>query len=314
MDLLIPILFFAALMSAISYVGYRYYARPARYYEQLGTTLVGDSDKTYIGLPLQPNAVVKLIQQVGEKVPVSPADVALTRRFLIGAGYRSDAAVRTFYGLKVVSALFVLVVALALRDYIPLAPIVRILIVIALTFAGYWLPTLILDHRLSKRQEELRYGLPDALDLMTICVEAGLGLDQAVLKVSEELKDTHPDIADEFGLVTLEMQAGKARSESLRNLAERTGESELRKLVAILVQTDRFGTSMGESLRTHSDYMRVRRRQEAEERANKVGVKLVFPIFFCILPAMLVIVAGPGLLQIVKHLFPMMRQFSEMNR
>jgi len=109
--------------------------------------------------------------------------------------------------------------------------------------------------------------------------------------------------------VNLEMRAGKRRSEALRNLAERTGESELQKLVAILVQTDRFGTSMGDSLRSHSEFLRVRRRQEAEERAGKVGVKLVFPIFFFILPAMLVVAAGPGLLQVFKYLFPMMKSF-----
>ena len=109
--------------------------------------------------------------------------------------------------------------------------------------------------------------------------------------------------------MTLEMRAGKRRAEALRNLADRTGENELSKLVAILIQTDRFGTSMAESLRTHSDFMRVRRKQEAEERANKVGVKLVFPIFFFILPAMLLVAAGPGLLQVFKYLFPMMRQF-----
>jgi len=108
--------------------------------------------------------------------------------------------------------------------------------------------------------------------------------------------------------VTLEMRAGKRRSDALRNLAERTGEGELRKLVAILIQSDRFGTSMGDSLRTHSDYLRTRRRQEAEERAGKVGVKLVFPIFFFILPSMLIVAAGPGLLQVFKQLFPMMRQ------
>jgi tight adherence protein C len=212
-----------------------------------------------------------------------------------------------------VSGLVLLAIAFWFKDYIPLAPIVRILLAAAAGYAGYALPNFILEHLVSKRQEELKYALPDALDLMTVCVESGLGLDQAVLKVSEELAITHKDISEEFGLVTLEMQAGKSRSEALRNLSERTGEAELRKLVAILIQTDRFGTSMAESLRTHSDYMRVRRRQEAEERANKVGVKLVFPIFFCILPAMLVVVAGPGLLQIVKHLFPMMRKFSEMN-
>jgi len=109
----------------------------------------------------------------------------------------------------------------------------------------------------------------------------------------------------------LEMRAGKRRIDALRNLAERTGESELRKLVAILVQTDRFGTSIADSLRTHSDFMRVRRKQEAEERAGKVGVKLVFPIFFFILPAMLIVAAGPGILQLFKHLFPMMKTYAQ---
>jgi len=115
-------------------------------------------------------------------------------------------------------------------------------------------------------------------------------------------------LSEDLSLVTLEMRAGKRRSEALKNLAERTGEAELRKLVAILVQNDRFGTSMGESLRTHSDFLRSRRRQDAEERAGKVGVKLVFPIFFFILPSMLVVAAGPGILQIFKSLFPMMKQ------
>jgi tight adherence protein C len=183
--------------------------------------------------------------------------------------------------------------------------------VIGAGFAGFALPSLVLDRLVSKRQEELKFALPDALDLMVVCVEAGLGLDQAILKISEELHVTHKEIAEEFGLVTLEMQAGKSRSDSLRNLAERTGEAELRKLIAILIQTDRFGTSMGESLRTHSDFLRVRRQQEAEERANKVGVKLVFPIFFCIMPAMMLVTAGPGLLQIIKQLFPMMKSFSQ---
>jgi tight adherence protein C len=313
MELLIPALFFALLMGAITYVGHRHYARPARYYEQLGTTAV--ETNPYAGLQeSQPGVIVRLIRQVGEQVPINPSDAALTRRYLIAAGYRSDAAIRTLYGIKVVSALLVLLVVFSLRDYVPVAPIFRWLLIGGAAFGGFALPNFILEHLVTRRQEELKYALPDALDLMTVCVEAGLGLDQAVLKVSEELRITHKDLAEEFGLVTLEMQAGKSRSEALRNLADRTGETELRKLVAILVQTDRFGTSMAESLRTHSDFMRVKRRQEAEERANKVGVKLVFPIFFCILPAMLVVVAGPGLLQITKHLFPMMRQFSEMNQ
>jgi tight adherence protein C len=159
------------------------------------------------------------------------------------------------------------------------------------------------------RHERLRFGLPDALDLMVISVEAGLGLDQAIQYVGKELAITHKDISEELALVNLEMRAGKRRPDALHNLADRTGEPELRKLVAILVQTDKFGTSIADSLRTHSDFMRVRRRQEAEERAGKVGVKLVFPIFFLILPAMLIVAAGPGLLQIFKYLFPMMKNF-----
>jgi tight adherence protein C len=166
-----------------------------------------------------------------------------------------------------------------------------------------------LEHLVSVRQEKLRMSLPDALDLMVVCVEAGLGLDQAIRNVSEELRMTHKEISEELGLVTLEMRAGKRRSEALKNLADRTGEPELRKLIAILIQADRFGTSIAESLRTHSDFMRVRRRQDAEERAGKVGVKLVFPIFFFILPSMLVVAAGPGLLQVFKYLFPLMREF-----
>jgi tight adherence protein C len=138
-----------------------------------------------------------------------------------------------------------------------------------------------------------------------------LGLDQAIQHVSRELAPTHKEVAEDLGLVTLEMRAGKRRADALRNLADRTDEPEIRKLVAILIQNDRFGTSMAESLRTHSDFMRVRRRQDAEERAGKVGVKLVFPIFFFILPSMLIVAAGPGLLQVFKNLFPMMRNFGK---
>ncbi len=197
------------------------------------------------------------------------------------------------------------------RNAITSNPVLRIVLVIAAAVAGYFVPTLFLERMVKSRQERLRLGLPDALDLMVVCVEAGLGLDQAIRNVSQELRITHKDISEELGLVTLEMRAGKRRADALRNLADRTGEPELRKLVAILVQADRFGTSIGESLRTHSDFMRVRRRQEAEERAGKVGVKLVFPIFFFILPSMLIVSAGPGLLQVFKYLFPMMNRVGQ---
>ncbi|HOK44654.1 MAG TPA: type II secretion system F family protein, partial [Bryobacteraceae bacterium] len=169
----------------------------------------------------------------------------------------------------------------------------------------------ILEHLIDRRREQIRFALPDALDLMVVCMEAGLGLDQAIANVSRELMRTHKALCEELGLVTLEMRAGKRRGEALKNLADRTGEQELRKLVATMIQADRFGTSIAEALRTHSDFMRVRRRQEAEERAAKVGVKLVFPIFFFILPSMLLVAAGPGILQLVKQLFPLMQSFGQ---
>jgi tight adherence protein C len=144
--------------------------------------------------------------------------------------------------------------------------------------------------------------------MMVICVEAGHALDQAFVRVGRELMLTHPAICEEFGIVTLEMRAGKRRAEALRNLAARTGERELQKLVAIMIQADRFGTSIADSLRVHADFMRIRRRQEAEERAGKIGVKLIFPIFFFILPSMFLVTAGPGVLQVAKYLLPTLKQ------
>jgi tight adherence protein C len=190
-------------------------------------------------------------------------------------------------------------------------PILSIIVLPAGALAGFYGPNLVLERLIDRRRDRLRFALPDALDLMVVCMEAGLGLDQAIANVSRELLRTHKDISEEFGLVTLEMRAGKRRAEALKNLADRASEPELRKLVATMIQADRFGTSIAEALRTHSDFMRVRRRQDAEERAGKVGVKLVFPIFFCILPSMLLVAAGPGLLQLFKGLFPLMDSFGK---
>lgn len=312
MAILIPVALFALLMLAISFVGYRYYTRPARFYEHLGTVVTTSRGTVGTTAATGDGFAVRVFRQIGEAVPVSPEDVSTSRRYLIAAGYRSDAAVHVLYGLKILMAAVFLAFGFYLKSSIPVLPFMQLILAVGIGAFGYFAPGLVLDRLVARRQENLKFSLPDALDLMVVCVEAGLGLDQAILKVSEELDITHPEISQEFRLVTLEMQAGKRRSDALRNLAERTGESELRKLIAILVQTDRFGTSIADSLRTHSDFMRIRRRQEAEERANKVGVKLVFPIFFCILPSMLIVVGGPGILQLFKGLFPMMKNFQSM--
>ncbi len=307
--ILVSIGLFALLMAGISFYGWRRYARPGKIYEQLGRPvtradrgLLEDADKK------EESAGVRMLRQIGERVPNSAADVSELRRSLMMAGYRGDNAVAIFTGIRVVTAVVLVLVVLMLglfRDSF----MMRVIMLGMSGVMGWVGAGMVLERRIKARQERLRLSLPDALDLMVVSVEAGLGLDQAIQHVARELQLTHPEVSEEWGLVNLEMRAGKRRSEALRNLAERTGESELRKLVAILVQNDRFGTSMAESLRAHSDFMRTRRRQEAEERAGKVGVKLVFPIFFFILPSMMIVTAGPGMLQIFKQLFPMMEKF-----
>jgi tight adherence protein C len=203
------------------------------------------------------------------------------------------------------------VFSLMIHRHVTDNPVLRIVFLVAGTGLGYYAPGMYLDKLVKQRQKKLRLSLPDALDMMVVSVEAGLGLDQALQYVAREVEESHPELSDELALVGLEMRAGKRRSEALRNLADRTGEGELRKLVAILIQTDRFGTSMGDSLRTHSDFMRLRRKQEAEERAAKVGVKLVFPIFLFILPSMMIVAAGPAMLKLFSDLFPLMQNFGK---
>jgi tight adherence protein C len=227
------------------------------------------------------------------------------------AGFRAEGSLRIFFGIKVIFCVVMFLFALILKNHITDNPVLRIVFLVAATGGGYFAPAFYLESLVKKRQAKLRLSLPDALDMLVVAVEAGLGLDQALQYVSREIEAGHEELSDELSLVGLEMRAGKRRGDALKNLADRTGEPELRKLVAILIQSDRFGTSMGESLRTHSDFMRLRRKQEAEERAAKVGVKLVFPIFLFILPSMMVVAAGPALLKVFRDLFPMMQNFGK---
>ena len=307
MVIAISLTFFFVLLLTISWAGYRYYARPAQFIEQVGV-----AEEIYIEQSgASEGLAVRVLRKLGENVPISPEEVSLTRRMLMGAGFRDESSIALYFGLRVLCFFLLVIAGYFAKDYIAPNGTLRMVVWGLSAFVGFFAPGLALDYLIAARQERLKMSLPDALDLMVVCVEAGLGLDQAVQNVSKELAISHPEICEELGLITLEMRAGKRRAEALRNLADRTGEPEIRKLVAILIQTDRFGTSIADSLRTHADFMRIRRRQEAEERAGKVGVKMVFPIFFCILPAMLIVVAGPGILQITKELFPLMRQFSQ---
>ena len=308
--ILLSICAFAMMMVGLSWVGYRVFYKPGRFLKQLGTPVISSSAQTIVEETAEPQAstIVSVLHQIGSRVPSSEGDITNLRAQLVRAGFRSENAVAVFFGLRIFATFLMLIISLAIEAHMPDNPVMRVAILVSGCAAGWILPKFFLEKRIAKRQEILRLSLPDALDLMVVSVEAGLGLDQAIQHVARELQVSHPELSEEMQLVTLEMRAGKRRSEALRNFAERTGEPEVRKLMAILIQNDRFGTSMGESLRNHSDFMRTQRRQQAEERAGKVGVKLVFPIFFFILPSMLIVAAGPGILQIFKYLFPMMKQ------
>ncbi len=309
--LLVSVFTFLSLLALSAAVGYRLAYKPNKYLRQLGNPVITDTVKrpSVAGaVDAQPSSLVGLLRELGMHVPASETETAGLRKDLIHAGYRGDGAASIFYGLRIVSTIVMLCVSVLLQPRMPGSPPMRMALVGFGAASGWILPRFVLEKRVAKRLRTLRLSLPDALDLMVVTVEAGLGLDQAILYVSRELHSSHRELSEELSLLTLEMRAGKRRADALRNLAERTGEPEIKKLAAILIQNDRFGTSMGESLRAHADFLRVERRQQAEERAGKVGVKLVFPIFFFILPSMIVVAAGPGILQIVKQLFPLMQR------
>jgi tight adherence protein C len=173
---------------------------------------------------------------------------------------------------------------------------------------GYLFPDMFLTWRVNARQAKIRRGLPDGLDLLVICVESGLGLDQALMKVSQELRITHHELSEELQLVNLEMRIGKTRIEALRELARRTGLEDIKSLVAMLVQTDRFGTSVAQSLRVFSDDLRTKRRQRAEEMSAKTTVKMVPPLIFFIFPALMVVILGPAVITLLRQLLPAMQR------
>jgi tight adherence protein C len=238
-------------------------------------------------------------------VPASPKDLPLLKRRLVRAGFRDPEAARIFTGVKAVSALILGLagLAIAVRYYLALEN--ALFLIIGMAFAGYLLPMRYLMFRIKRRKRAMERGLPSALDLMVVCIESGLGLDQTTLQVAQELRSAYPEICEEFAVLNLEMRAGKRRAEAMHNLAERAGIEDLKKLVAVLIQTDRFGTSISQTLRRHSEYMRTMARQRAEEKAAKLAVKLVFPIFFCVLPSLFVVTVGPVLTRLVRDLFPM---------
>jgi tight adherence protein C len=251
-------------------------------------------------------ALAELLKKWGTLLPANPKDVTTMQRRLIRAGYRNENALKILYGAKISLAVILPLLATLAVANSASDPANKFLFVLAAVAMGFFGPNEWVKIKSQKRQKQLQRGLSNGLDLLVVCVESGLGLDQAVVQVAKELEHAHPEISEEFTMVTLEMKAGKRRVEALRNLAERTGVDDLKKLVAVLIQADRFGTGVAASLRGHADFMRVQARQIAEEKAAKLGVKLVFPIFFCILPTLFVVTVGPVAVKIVRELIPMM--------
>jgi len=245
-------------------------------------------------------SLVGLFKRVGEKAPRSPKELGTLRLRLVQAGYRRDEALTIFFGIRVTFALL-------LFGLLSTPVFMRPNLTVALGGLGfgYLLPGMVLARKAKGRAHRIRLALADMLDLLVVSVEAGLGLDQAIARVGAELAFAYPELSDELRLINLELRAGKARSEALRNLADRTGVEDLSSLVTMLIQTDKFGTSVAQSLRVYSETLRTKRRQRAEEAAAKTGVKMVFPLVFCIFPAIWVVTIGPAAIRFVTVLFPL---------
>jgi tight adherence protein C len=219
---------------------------------------------------------------------------------MVRAGYRSASAMLAMRGMQILLPVAFVVLAFTSGMY----RLNVFLIPLLAAVVGYLLPELWLVWKVQARQHRLRLALPDALDMLVICVEAGLGLDQAMMRVAQELRITHPELSEEMRLVNMEMRVGKTRLEALRELARRTGVEDIKALVAMLIQTERFGTSIAQSLRVHSDDLRMKRRQRAEEMSAKTTVKMVPPLVFFIFPALMVVILGPAVITLWRQFLP----------
>jgi tight adherence protein C len=229
-------------------------------------------------------------------VPKTGKEISLVQRRLVRAGFRNEGALDVLYSSKALMPVLLCVTAVA-TDVYRWEPFV--VCAITLVF-GYLIPDFVLDHKIKARADQIRSALPDSLDLLVVCLEAGLSLDQAVLRASDELRSTHPALSEELGLVMLDIRAGRHRMDAWRSFAERTDQESTRLLVSILLQADQFGSGISKTLRVHSDGMRIRRRQRVEEMAAKTHVKLVFPLVLFIFPSLFVVTIGPAVITLAE--------------
>ena len=298
-ELIIAIVTVFAAVSLVAYaVGTTFLARSSpeqRRLRRLSATTT--SGVVLEGGSLLADNVSPALRRLSSLVPKSPKDMGVLRRRLTAAGYGSMQSVIVFSAARIALPAMI---ALAIVSVFGL----RRGAVIAILGAGlgFMVPDFWLARATTKRQKLIRNGLPDALDLFIVCLEAGSSIDQAIVKASEELEVAHPELAKELKLVTTETRAGKPRLEALKNFADRTRVDDVRSLVTMLIQTDRFGTSLSQALRTHAETSRTKRRQRAEERAQKVGVKMVFPLVFFLFPALYIVILGPAVVKFA-HFF-----------
>jgi tight adherence protein C len=235
-----------------------------------------------------------MIGQLERLMPRSQSELSVVQRRLVRAGYRNDSAVKFFYGAKVLVPILLCLIA-AITRLSHFGGLITYVLALAL---GFLAPDFWLGRQITSRQAKIRRGLPDVLDLMIICIEAGQSLDQATVRTAEELRAAQPAISDELGVVVLEQRAGRARTDAWRQFAERTAVDTVRNLVSVLVQSEKFGTSIAKTLRVHSDTLRTQRRQKVEEQAAKTTVKLVFPLVLFIFPSLFVVTLGPSIIVI----------------
>ena len=249
-------------------------------------SLLGSIQQTGVSL----GGIVERLEGV---LPKSKAEVSVIQQRLTRAGYRSESAIKVFYGVKILVPVILCLLVAAARSS-------SFFFYIAALGLGFLLPDFGLGKLIAKRQKRIRLGLPDALDMLVICIEAGLGVDQATARTAQELQHAQPALSDELGIIVLEQHAGRARSDAWKNFSERTDVDSVRNLVTILIQSEQFGTSVAKTLRVHSETMRSQRRQKVEEQAAKTTIKLIFPLVFFIFPSLFLVTLGPAIIIITQ--------------
>ena len=291
--------FFLFTVAAIGVCGYVFVLRPSRAEGsvEIPARLALDSPD----LPAAQAAMAHVFRLIGEAMPGTTRNIAL-QQGLIAAGYRWPSAVSIFAGIKIASALALCAAATSAALTFEGGTGPMLVAAVCGAGFGYMLPDRGLERLARRRVARLRRALPSALDLMVLAVEAGQGLDSAILDASRGLRASYPDLAAEFTQLQLELRANASRTDALRNFVDRTRDMEMRKFASLLIDTDRFGTSLGPALKTHARYLRIRFRQTAQEKARKVGVKLIFPVFFLIFPSVILVTLGPAVILIFKQM------------